>query len=404
MEPDQNDKNTPAQKSNDDLGAEGIEIVGSSMALDNEYSQPEVHNVRTDGLEEESAESPVKEDSPVAAPAETREVPVMPARPPEVPAPAAPKAPVAPPPPPTTISTPPTAINPVPAPNPIQNDPSIKPIRTFKSDAEEAVRRNNVSRVDIAVAEQKKKEKVAPTERVTDAKASPGLYIILVLLAIAILGGGWYYWFATSQKAASQGPAATVTIKTPIPYAKAGIVVIGKDPVASDPLALIGAKLKSNNPGLGNVYVIAPIESATSTAPVSTGALFGAAHVPARLLRSLSDDYMVGAYAYDVPGPFIIIRDTFYQNAFSGMLDWEKDMAADLLPLIRVAHESDTVAPSGVFEDSVISNIDVRALRDASGDVVLAYAFPDKDTIVIATSENTLKYVLDRLLQVRTIQ
>jgi hypothetical protein len=48
--------------------------------------------------------------------------------------------------------------------------------------------------------------------------------------------------------------------------------------------------------------------------------------------------------------------------------------------------------------------VNVRVLKDAAGKVILAYAFADKDTVVITTNQTALKYLLNQILEVRTIQ
>jgi hypothetical protein len=115
---------------------------------------------------------------------------------------------------------------------------------------------------------------------------------------------------------------------------------------------------------------------------------------------------MVGTYTYDTNGVFVILKNTFFQNAFSGMLEWENNMRNDLLPLIKASYPEETaVSTNGDrFEDLVVSNIDVRAIKNSTGKVILAYAFADTNTIIIATSTDTLKYLLDKLLVVKTVQ
>jgi len=405
-----NDPSTP----NDDLHAEGIDIVGSSMALDNEFMKPEAHSdtpKEEDTDQAPSAEPAVNLDEeksideekiPKNDPIIYSKRPIMPQMPSdEVPSPVPPPVPQKP----TTPPPPP----PKPAPKPVteahkesfKNDPSIKPLRTFKTDAEEAVRYSNVSKIDMVVAEQKKRDKT-PIQY-AEKKASPGLYIAFVLLIIVLLGGGWYFWFSSTQSNQTTTNSAPVfSGKTIIPYSKVGLVVIGE----GDPISLISQKLVGDSAGIGNVYAVIPVDSASSASPSALSTVMANTHIPSRLLRSLSDEYMMGIYSYDVQSPFVILKDTFYQNAYSGMLDWENDLGSDLAPLIHIAHPNESPASIGTatWNDIVISNIDVRALRNGSGDTLLAYAFADKDTIVIAATENSLKYLLDRILQVRTIQ
>ncbi|MEK7607772.1 MAG: hypothetical protein AAB484_02535 [Patescibacteria group bacterium] len=287
---------------------------------------------------------------------------------------------------------------------PVKNDPSIRPIRTFKSDAEEAVRYKNVSTVDIAVAEQKKREST-PIEYINEYvelnKSHSGIFVVIVFIVIMALSGGWFYWFKTSQKIEKIPPQ--VLIETIIPYTKGSTLLLRND---NDPLSLIGAKLNASNAGLGNIYALVPTLDTISTKPADVSVVFGSTHIPPKLLRSLAPEYMIGVYTYDVNSPFIILKNTFFQNTFAGMLDWEKDLRNDFLALIRVSYpnENPVTANTDSFDDIVVSNIDTRVLKNSEGMVILAYAFADTETLVITTSENSLKYVLDRLLTVRSVQ
>jgi tRNA(His) 5'-end guanylyltransferase len=50
------------------------------------------------------------------------------------------------------------------------------------------------------------------------------------------------------------------------------------------------------------------------------------------------------------------------------------------------------------FVDSVISNRDVRILKDGAGNIILIYVFTDNNTLVITSSETTMKMVAEKLL------
>ncbi|HVT75355.1 MAG TPA: hypothetical protein VHD69_03035 [Candidatus Paceibacterota bacterium] len=393
MEPE----NINPDSKNKDLADEGIDIVGTSQALDNEFSKPEL-----------SSDAPTMPDT--ALDAESREPvapePIAPApvTTPPVPKPAAVEDPR-----PIRQAVPPVNRMESPAPrapeNQPKNDPSIKPIRTFKSDAEEAVRYGGVSKIGIAVAEQNRRD-AKPIEYVEERRVPVGLFIGIVAILILFLGGGWYIWFSMSGGTKNPVVSTPAISYTPIiPYSQASIVVLDPNDTDKDPMELIAAKLGAANPGVGNVFALIPVPAATAGAPESIANVLNSTHIPSRLVRSLADNYMFGLYSYDKQAAFMILKNSFFQNAFSGMLDWEKSLGEDLIPLIRVTYpEMNANSLAASFEDAVVSNIDVRTLKDATGRLVLAYAFADKDTIVVATTENSLKYLLDRILQVRTIQ
>ncbi|HVU06514.1 MAG TPA: hypothetical protein VHE10_01865 [Candidatus Paceibacterota bacterium] len=397
---DPENTNTPSK--NEDLQAEGIDIVGTSRALDNEFDKPEIPKeipVAEPALDEET------EPAPVSRTVQIDEEPPKPAQAPVAPAPSIPKAEAYR----SSFETAPQK-NPFaptgPAPiAPGQNDPSIKPIRTYRTDAEEAVKYGGMSKIGIAVAEQNKRD-AQPIRYEQEKRPKTGLFIGIVIILILFIAGGWYIWFSsTGGKAKSAAPAPTVSYAPIVPYSQASIIVLDPNDRDNDPLELMGARLNAANPGVGNVFALIPVTSATAASQEPVADVFDSTHIPSRLLRSLGDQYMVGLYSYDKQVPFIILKNTFFQNAFSGMLDWERDLGQDMMPLIRITYpEINSNSLADNFDDVVISNTDVRTLKDTTGRLVLAYAFADKDTIIVTTSENGLKFLLDRILQVRTIQ
>lgn len=346
----------------DGLHAEGVDLEGSSVAIDNEFSKPEE-------VYDQTVAAPYSEPTTPSAP-----------------------------------TTPVSATPPVSAPVPQTfNDPSIKQLRTFKSDAEEAVKYGNVSKASIAVAEQKKREESGEIKYMEAKHSSPGVYIGIVAVIVIALAGGWYYWFNSSKTSQEKIVVPTVSIVAFVPYSKTAIFQINQ---SSDPIVLIAEKAATVGPVLGTVAALAPISNASATVMSPITDVFAQTHISSRLLRSLSNNYMLGVYAYDVQSPFFILKNTFFQNAYAGMLDWEKDLGSDLTALIQVSDPTITSANAntGTFEDAVISNVNVRILKDSSGKILLAYAFADKDTIILTTNTTALKFLLDRILQVRTIQ
>ncbi len=284
----------------------------------------------------------------------------------------------------------------------VQNDPSIKPLRTFKSDAEEAVRYQNISAAQIALAEQKKKESSTPIQYETEKKSSFGIIAFLLILLLVGGAGGYYWFFVLKQNPASALPQA-LRVQTILPYTNANTIQIDQDRNAIDTIA--GALLAAEVEQRG-IYALIPVPTGTTTSAAGINSILKDTNIPNMLDRSLGSDYMVGAYAGDTKDPFVILKNTYFQNAFAGMLEWEKDLRNDMISLIRMsrADETTTSLNNDSFEDVVISNIDARVLRNADGEAVLSYAFADKDTIVITTKTETLKTLLDKLLAVRIVQ
>ncbi len=361
MEPEKKDGQAADMKATvSDLHNEGVDIMeGEHSALD-------------DGSSATPAAKP--EPAPVQAPIYR------------------PNAPIAP----VVTSSIPEPIN-----DPSINDPSIKPLRTFKSDAEEAVRYQNVSKADIVLAEQKKREST-PIEYENDKRSHLGMALLLLLIVVIATGG--YYWFFIRETVVINSIPKELHISTFIPYSKISLVTLPT--LEKNPLALIAERLNEPGVTVGQVAALIPTPAGTTTVMSSVSAVLAGTHVPDRLGRSLAPEYMIGTYLFKKNAPFIIFKNTFFQNAFASMLEWEKDMRNDFISLIQVSNPSETTIDtrSDIFSDMVISNIDARVLKNDAGTVILTYAFADKDTIIITTDTDALKYILDRLLAVRVVQ
>ena len=127
--------------------------------------------------------------------------------------------------------------------------------------------------------------------------------------------------------------------------------------------------------------------------------------MPDIIKRTILPDFMVGMFSFGENFPFIIFRSSYFENAYAGMLDWEKDLEKDVQVLFRLSgYEnsgnilSELSAPNTKkFEDLVIVNKNVRLIRNEKGEIILLYAIIDKETIIITVNERTFKEIVDRL-------
>ena len=153
---------------------------------------------------------------------------------------------------------------------------------------------------------------------------------------------------------------------------------------------------------------------------------------PDILLRNINNEYTFGYYSYETNEPFIILRAANYDSVFAGMLEWERTMYADLGDIIlkqggvsntnkNLPKEELTSTSTGTttqsktlskatttkavvlseydtpFVDRVISNNDTRVLYRPNGDIAFFYTFFNKNTVIITTSEQTLREIIYRL-------
>ncbi|MEK7652850.1 MAG: hypothetical protein AAB334_02825 [Patescibacteria group bacterium] len=147
--------------------------------------------------------------------------------------------------------------------------------------------------------------------------------------------------------------------------------------------------------------------------------------LPDSLFKYLDNEFMFGVHSVRNIEPFLILKTSSFENAFTGMLEWEKNMENDLGSIFiespnknKTADENNvglttdsgtTMSESFInikktFEDVVIRNKDTRVLNDAKGNSKLMYLFPDRNTILITTNQYTVAEVLDRLIRVKFSQ
>jgi hypothetical protein len=123
-------------------------------------------------------------------------------------------------------------------------------------------------------------------------------------------------------------------------------------------------------------------------------------HVSDDFYRAISDQFFFGVHTVDKNVPVLVIPVTSYDRAFAAMLAWEPQMNSDLAPAFTAVPAS-MAGPSGpvprVFQDTVMRNYDVRALKDDNNYIQLYYSFPSPNILVIAESPYSFSELLSRL-------
>jgi hypothetical protein len=303
-----------------------------------------------------------------------------------------------------------------------QADPATKPkvilqksIRTYEGDVAEAMAGRKTSVMSMAIAESSKKTG-ADTISNSDTESKGygkkiATFLLSILLIAAGLGGG-YYLYLKSPLAQHDPPAVNNKIPS--------IVVAEKQIIVS----LQGLDGNQTVRKINNSYINEDIPDQTifelifsqtvgsTTVRVGTSAFLDKFNfeMPDTLRRSLKDSWMFGIHATDgTKNPFILLKNDFFQNTYAGMLKWESSMPeelADILNYRNLALQQDPMSTSsisqffnlkGSFEDRTIMNRDVREFRNQNGDLLLLYSFIDKDTLIITTSEATLKIVIEKI-------
>jgi len=283
--------------------------------------------------------------------------------------------------------------------------PSIKALRTYQGDVAEALKKQKTSVIQMVLAEHDRKEKNREALSPTSKKNLPlvAVSIFFVVLSILLIGGGGLY-YAAKQKNISGAPKAVEVPSLVFAETKKGIEITGlsRDRIINEVSAEItGANLRLDF--IEHIYFAerldpsAPRDENNALRLVGTDTFLRAieSKMPNTLSRSLEPLFMLGTHAFNGTEAFLILKTSFFENAFAGMLRWEEFMARELLPLFA-SSASKSVYDSG-FEDLVFKNRDLRVLRDETGEIILLYSFYDNATIVISTSLDTLDEVVMRL-------
>ena len=172
---------------------------------------------------------------------------------------------------------------------------------------------------------------------------------------------------------------------------------------------LLSQARTSGSATLGSITHIVPTIRKTTTegASIERGATLEefltalGTRAPADLVRALSSDFFFGIHTVDENAPLLVIPVFSYERAFAGMLAWEQTMNADLSPVFATVPPQ-VIGPSGLpesrrFEDVIMRNYDVRALKDDAGVIQLFYSFPTRSVLIIGESPYSFTEILSRL-------
>lgn len=280
-------------------------------------------------------------------------------------------------------------------------------LHTLKDDLQHVVQENKISYVRAVALEEEKRHRIeerSPTPKV-DRRSMFTLFIVILLIGIGLLALGAV--FMVMQQRTGESNAA---LRSSILFAEQSVPFPIDNEAAGDIKRTIASARTSSAITLGAILQVLPVKTVTDPdtgemtgTPVSFGEFLTAigTRAPAELARALDDEFFFGIHAVDENAPVIIIPVSSYERAFSAMLEWEPYMNADLEPLFTVLPPQ-AAGPSGSvverkFEDTVMRNYDVRALKDDSGMIQLYYSFPTRNVLIIAESPYSFNEILSRL-------
>ena len=265
---------------------------------------------------------------------------------------------------------------------------------------------------DIAIAENARHSKYMEAEKAEPVLVKRAVTIAVVVLILITLSAG-ILWISSLGKSSTQ-------LQTTSPNSASAMFVSGIDKkivsidglTPNDALNAISNALKQTSPFL-IVDVTEKTTDGTNKA-ITSQTFFKKLGIypPADLLRALTGQFTIGSIGGQAR--FLVLKTNYYAGAFAGMLGWEKNsIEKDLQNILNLqsinnsgilteTNGTSTVLASvnqTAFTDSVISNRDVRVLKDGNGSIILLYLFPDNNTVIITSGENSAKIVTDKLLK-----
>lgn len=316
--------------------------------------------------------------------------------------------------PPAPVPVPPKPQGPV-------DETTIAPLETYQQDMESVISRQNISAVSIAAAEAERASRAstepAAQKPARDWKLLATLGAVAGGVVLVIVAVGFLAYVLTRP-----APSVTVGQGGSAPFMNVDdtqALVVAPEQLNRDTLIQNLESLKENTAlSLGlisRMYVIlasTTVEKGNLPPPISAQTLLStlAPNVGDSLLRTLDPNYyLLGVHVFDGNQEFLVLKVDSYEQAFSGMLDWERTMATELSPLFTrmprpltqeelslVSTSTPAAAIPTSFRDKVVANHDARVMLSDQGDILLLWAFIDRNTLVITTNEGTLSEIISR--------
>ncbi|MEI8327869.1 MAG: hypothetical protein WCG02_01920 [Candidatus Taylorbacteria bacterium] len=234
---------------------------------------------------------------------------------------------------------------------------SIPTIRTYEGDIANLISRKGTSSADMAIAENKRRtgqdDVIANTEPTHTGKNSLIAVISLLLIVVGMVGA--YYLYSISPLAPSGTTATTQPAKIPSLVPSDTQFALPIDSLsANQVIKKIQAEVAAPKPANSIEEIVLYTTDASGSKIRETAAqMIVRMDIPApsALTRSLTPSWMLGVYTDENNGRniFVVVENNFFQNAFSGMLSWEKVMPDDLKQYLY------SVVPAGIANTPLIS-------------------------------------------------
>ena len=266
-------------------------------------------------------------------------------------------------------------------------DSRLPTLRTLQSDTALWASREQASRISILSRELESRSRALWGRKRQGPWTLAILFAVLILLGAGAFGS-WYYY---SQKGA----------EIPPPPRPRSLIAVDEEIEIELTQANRDISLRKAHEVLSVPFKKGPFRRVVFSEPKNGGRSFIdteeflkiAKLEPPRGLKANLNEFTLGSLAQGTSSsPFLLFRVLSYPDSFAGMLEWEKTIAND----VRLLFEGiPPLKGENFFRDVIVKNQDTRAL-EYQGGTVLAYAFFNKNILILSSSRQTLEQIISR--------
>lgn len=274
------------------------------------------------------------------------------------------------------------------------------PLRTFSTDLAQAVRKDEMTVIKVALEEGRKRNEEELANSPTSKRNKIYITLGLIFILLTIIGMVVVYYIKKERT-----PEIVVTetkIPSLISAEKTTSIEVGN--LAEGKIIDITKSTIQNVSGPENQIVhIYFTDSRTGKKRIITTEEFLTgikSMAPFALRQTLGESFMLGIFIKDsIHHPFLILKTSNFQIAFSNMYTWEKTLFSDFYLPFNLNNIEDNFVNS--WSDLLVENRNTRVLRQDDETMTLLYGFADENTLIITDSAESFKEVLKRIQSLR---
>ena len=274
-------------------------------------------------------------------------------------------------------------------------------VRTFRDDVQELIKERGETRTSIAFAEAARRETRGEKRFPVEGEPSHlGRVILILVFVLAFgLGVGGYALFGNHINSLF-GKTATSTPLTPTTKdIEVDLTNSPREQVLADISIAFGKTFLPT--GQRRTIIFMTKEEDGNSRKATKEEFFAAISVkkaPNALFRSLDSQFTYQVYSSSTLSGVILLGSRSYADSFAATLDWEVDMASELIPALDPWYDRKLLRnlEERKFKDELYKGVAIRSLYDLDGNSVLSYGFVNKRTLVIAGKIDGIRSIIEQ--------